>query len=50
MRHYSVCVASDAAAPIDPELGDAALEMMRRNMRAEIVSADDLVDRMPAGA
>ena len=49
VRHYSVCVASDAAAPIDPELGDAALEMMRRNMRAEIVSADDLVDRMPAG-
>jgi nicotinamidase-related amidase len=48
VRHYSVCVASDAVAPIEPELGDAALEMMRRNMRAEIVTADDLLQRMPA--
>jgi len=47
VRHYSVCVPSDAVAPIDPELGDAALEMMRRNMRAEIVTAADLVDRLP---
>jgi hypothetical protein len=43
-----VCVPSDAVAPIEPELGDAALEMMRRNMRAEIVTADDLLQRMPA--
>jgi len=35
-------------APIDPALGDAALRMMRRNMRAEIVVADDLLQRMPA--
>ena len=48
VRHFSVCVPSDAVAPIDAELGDAALEMMRRNMRAEIVTADDLLQRMPA--
>jgi nicotinamidase-related amidase len=45
VRHYSVCVPSDAVAPIDPELGDAALRMMHRNMRAEIVTAADLLDR-----
>jgi nicotinamidase-related amidase len=50
VRHYAVCVPSDAVAPIDPELGDAALEMMRRNMRAEIVTTDDLLDRMAARA
>lgn len=48
VRHYSVCVPSDAVAPIDPELGDAALKMMRRNMRAEIVATDDLLQGMPA--
>jgi nicotinamidase-related amidase len=42
VRHYSVCVPSDAVAPIDPELGDAALTMMQRNMRAEIVTADEV--------
>jgi nicotinamidase-related amidase len=47
VRHYSVCVPSDAVAPIDPELGDAALRMMRRNMRAEIVTSADLLDGMP---
>jgi nicotinamidase-related amidase len=47
VRHYSVCVPSDAVAPIDLELGDAALAMMRRNMRAEIIVADDLMQRMP---
>jgi hypothetical protein len=35
-------------APIDPQLGDAALKMMQRNMRAEIVTAGDLLERMPA--
>jgi nicotinamidase-related amidase len=48
VRHYSVCVPADAVAPIDPELGDAALRMMQRNMRAEIVTVDDLLDSMPA--
>jgi nicotinamidase-related amidase len=50
VRHYEVCVPADAVAPIDPALGDAALKMMRRNMRAEIVVADDLLQRMPARA
>jgi nicotinamidase-related amidase len=39
VRHLSVSVPHDAVAPIDRELGDAAIQMMRRNMRAEIVSA-----------
>jgi nicotinamidase-related amidase len=50
VRHFAMCVPSDAVAPIDPELGEAALRMMRRNMRAEIVTADDLLDRMPVRA
>jgi nicotinamidase-related amidase len=37
VRHFSIRVVRDAVAPIDPELGDAALRMMERNMRAEIV-------------
>jgi nicotinamidase-related amidase len=45
VRHLSVCVPEDAVAPIDPELGEAALEMMRRNMRAEILSASALLAR-----
>jgi nicotinamidase-related amidase len=39
VRHYEVCVPHDTVAPIDPELGEAALRMMARNMRAEVVSA-----------
>jgi nicotinamidase-related amidase len=39
IRHYDVSVVRDAVAHIDAELGAAALEMMRRNMRAEIVDA-----------
>jgi nicotinamidase-related amidase len=46
VRHYAVCVPRDAVAPVDPELGDAALTMMQRNMRAEIVTVDDLLQRM----
>jgi len=45
VRHLNVCVPADAVAPIDPELGDAALEMMRRNMRAEILSASRVLAR-----
>jgi nicotinamidase-related amidase len=44
VRHYSVCVPTDAVAPIDRALGDAALQMMERNMRADIVSAGALID------
>jgi nicotinamidase-related amidase len=47
VRHYSICVPSDAVAPIDRELGGAALRMMQRNMRAEILTAADLLDRVP---
>jgi nicotinamidase-related amidase len=43
VRHFSVRVASDAVAPIDPELGEAALRMMARNMRADLVTVDELV-------
>ena len=39
LRHYDVVVPADAVAHIDPELGKAALTMMRRNMDAEIVDA-----------
>jgi nicotinamidase-related amidase len=41
VRHFAIRVPADAVAPIDPELGDAALQMMRRNMRAEILEAAD---------
>ncbi|MFI0353950.1 cysteine hydrolase family protein [Actinomadura sp. 9N407] len=39
VRHFQIKVPRDAVAHIDPELGDAALRMMERNMRAEIVDA-----------
>ncbi|MFA4929591.1 MAG: isochorismatase family cysteine hydrolase [Patulibacter sp.] len=42
IRHFRVAVPRDAVAHIDSELADAALTMMERNMRAEIVAADDL--------
>jgi nicotinamidase-related amidase len=40
VRHFSVVVAPDAVAHIDPELRDAALTMMQKNMHAEIVPAE----------
>ena len=39
VRHFAIRVVRDAVAHIDPELGDAALEMMRRNMRVDVVEA-----------
>jgi len=39
LRHYDVIVPPDAVAHIDPQLGDAALKMMRRNMGAEIIES-----------
>jgi nicotinamidase-related amidase len=45
VRHFSVAVPADAVASIDRKLGDAALQMMRRNMRAEILTVDDLLAR-----
>jgi nicotinamidase-related amidase len=39
VRHFSVGIAEDAIAHIHPELAEAALRMMERNMNAEIASA-----------
>ncbi|HET7666947.1 MAG TPA: isochorismatase family cysteine hydrolase [Mycobacterium sp.] len=44
VRHFSVIVPPDAVAHIDPELGDAALTMMHKNMHAEIVPAEKCLD------
>jgi len=41
VRHFEVVVPRDAVAHIDAELGGAALRMMRRNMRAELLPATD---------
>jgi nicotinamidase-related amidase len=43
VRHYRVTVAHDAVAHIHADLASAALEMMERNMRAEIVCAEHLL-------
>jgi hypothetical protein len=40
VRHFEVAVVEDAVAAIVPDLADAALRMMGRNMRAEIATAD----------
>jgi nicotinamidase-related amidase len=39
VRHFEVAVPRDAVAHIHPDLADAALKMMERNMSAEITSA-----------
>ncbi|OBB13609.1 isochorismatase [Mycolicibacterium setense] len=39
VRHFDVVVPADAVAHIDAELGKAALQMMERNMSAEILPA-----------
>lgn len=44
VRHFDVVIPSDAVAHIDADLGRAALEMMRRNMSAEIVPASECLD------
>jgi nicotinamidase-related amidase len=41
VRRIGVAVVRDGVAPIDEGLGDAALTMMERNMRAEICDAGD---------
>lgn len=41
VRHFRLRIPHDAVAHIDEELGNAALRMMDRNMRAEIVTAND---------
>lgn len=42
IRHFQVVVPRDAVAHIDAGLADAALEMMGRNMRADVVSVGDV--------
>ena len=44
VRHFSVVVAPDAVAHIDPKLGDAALTMMHKNMHAEMMPAEKSLD------
>jgi nicotinamidase-related amidase len=39
VRHFDVVIPRDAVAHIHPDLADAALRMMKTNMRAQIVSA-----------
>lgn len=41
VRHFEICVWSDAVASIDDDLADAALQMMERNMHAEIIDEAD---------
>jgi hypothetical protein len=36
-----VAVLRDAVAPLDPDLGDAAIAMMRRNMSARLVASTE---------
>ena len=42
IRHFRVVVPPDAVATIHPELHDAALEMMRINMDAELTPSADV--------
>lgn len=44
VRHFDVVIPSDAVAHIDAGLGEAALQMMRRNMSAETVPAAQCLD------
>jgi nicotinamidase-related amidase len=41
VREYQVTILRDAVASIDEDLGQSALDMMRENVHAEIVDADD---------
>jgi nicotinamidase-related amidase len=41
VRHFRVTVPPDGVAHIHEELAEAALEMMRRNMRAELNDCAD---------
>jgi nicotinamidase-related amidase len=43
VRDLSVAIPVDGVAHIDAELADAALQMMRRNMRADVEPAADCV-------
>jgi nicotinamidase-related amidase len=40
VRHFDATIVTDAVASIYPDLGDAALKMMKRNLGAKLISAD----------
>jgi hypothetical protein len=42
MRHYEVSIPRDGVAHIHENLAEAALEMMERNMAAELTSCADV--------
>jgi nicotinamidase-related amidase len=42
IRHLQVCVPRDAVASIHPSLAEAALELMERNMDAEVCDAAEV--------
>jgi len=42
IRHFEVMVPPDAVATIHPELQEAALQMMRINMKADLTPTEDL--------
>jgi nicotinamidase-related amidase len=44
VRHLAIKIPKDGVAPIDPRLGEAALQMMERNMRGELVTATTCLD------
>jgi nicotinamidase-related amidase len=44
VRGFEVRIARDAVVPLDPELGEAALTMMERNMRARVVPGSEAFD------
>jgi nicotinamidase-related amidase len=44
VRHFKVVVPRDAVAHIHPDLADAALRMMERNMRARLCDAGEALD------
>jgi nicotinamidase-related amidase len=44
VRHFDLRIPRDAVAPIHPELGEAALRMMERNMRAHLCAAADCLE------
>jgi nicotinamidase-related amidase len=50
IRHFEVVIARDAVAHIHEDLADAALRMMKRNMRACIVASDELTADQPRPA
>jgi nicotinamidase-related amidase len=46
VRHFEIAVPRDAVAHIHPHLAEAALEMMKRNMGAEVAQVDELLAQL----